>query len=90
MMPSYSNPLKANGFINMSVHGDAKRKESGSFDGDVVSEFGIKCLQIDDAYLPDTTRHDQVGNFRLDQSTKHTHTSLHTYAKTDQTIHSLD
>ena len=26
------------------------------------------------------------GTFRLDQSTKHTHTNLHTYAKTYQTI----
>ena len=25
------------------------------------------------------------GTFRLDQSTKHTHTNLHTYAKTYQT-----
>ena len=53
VLPSYSQLLKANGFINISVHGDAKRKESGSFDGDAMSEFGIRCLHIDDAYLLD-------------------------------------
>ena len=26
VLPSYSQPLKANGFINISVHGYAKRK----------------------------------------------------------------
>ena len=59
MLPSYAQLLKSNGFINISVYGDAKRKESRNFDGDAVSEFGIGCLHIDDAYLPDTTRHDQ-------------------------------
>ena len=44
VLPSYAQLLKANGFINISVHGDAKRKDSGSFDGDAVSEFGIGCL----------------------------------------------
>ena len=58
VLPFYSQILKANGFINISVHRDAKRKESGSFDGDAVPEFGIGCLHIDDASLPDTTRHD--------------------------------
>ena len=62
-MPSYPQILKANGFINISVHGDAYRGESGSFDGDMVSEFGIRCLQIDDASLPGTTSHYQGANF---------------------------
>ena len=31
IIPSYAQILKTNGFINTSVHGDAKRKESGSF-----------------------------------------------------------
>ena len=61
--PSYAHLLKANIFINISVHGDAKTKESGSFDGDAMSEFGIGCLQIDDASLPDTTRHDEGAIF---------------------------
>ena len=58
-MHSYAQLLKANGFINISVHGDAKRTESGSFDGDAVSELGIGCLHIDDTSLPGTTSHDQ-------------------------------
>ena len=58
VLPSNAQLLEANGFINISVHGDAKIKESGSFDRDAVSEFGIGCLQIDDVSLPDTTRHD--------------------------------
>ena len=28
-----------------------------------MSEFGIRCLQIDDTSLPDTTRHDQGAIF---------------------------
>ena len=63
MLPSYAHVLKANGFINFSVHGNAKRKVSRKFDGYAVSGFGIDCLQIDDAYLPDTTRHDQGAIF---------------------------
>ena len=59
VLPSYGQLLKANGFINISVHGGANSEESGSFDGDAVSEFGIGCLQIDDTSLPGTTSHDQ-------------------------------
>ena len=62
-LPSYAQLIKANGFINISVHGDANREESGSFDGDAVSEFGIGCLQIYDASLPGTTSQDQCANF---------------------------
>ena len=63
VLPSYAQLLKANGFINISVHEDSKRKESRHFDGDTVSEFGIGCLQIDDASLPNTTRHEQGAIF---------------------------
>ena len=49
VLPYYDQLLKANGFINISVHGDVKRKDSRNFDGDAVSEFDIGCLQIDDA-----------------------------------------
>ena len=63
MLPSYAHILKTNEFINISVHGGANREESGSFDGDEVSEFGIGCLQIDDASLPGTTIHDQGATF---------------------------
>ena len=63
VLTSYAQLLKANGFINISVHGDAKIKESRNFEGDAVSEFGIRCLQIDDTSLPDTTRHDQGAIF---------------------------
>ena len=56
MLTSYAQLLKANGFINISVHG-------GSFDGDAVSEFGIKFLHIDDASLPGTISHDQGATF---------------------------
>ena len=63
VLPSYAQLLKANGFINISVHGDAKRKESRSFDVDAVSEFGIGCLQIDDESLPVMTKYDQGANF---------------------------
>ena len=63
VLPSYAQLLKANGFINISVHRDAKIKEYGSFDRNSVSGFGIGCLQIDDASLPDTTRHDQGAIF---------------------------
>ena len=63
VLPSYAQLLKPNKFINISFHGDAKRKESRSFDGDGVSEFGIGCLQIDDTSLLDTTRHDQGAIF---------------------------
>ena len=41
----------------------ANSDESGSFDGDAVSEFGIGCLHIDDASLPGTTSHDQGVTF---------------------------
>ena len=58
VLPSYAQILKANGFVIISVHGDANREESGSFDRDVVSEFGIGCLKIDDASLPGTISHD--------------------------------
>ena len=44
VMPSYSQILKSNGFINISVHGDDNTEESGSIDGDAVSKFGIRCL----------------------------------------------
>ena len=63
MLPSYTQVIKANGFINISVHGDSKRKEYGSFDGDAVYEFGIGCLQIDGVSLTDTTRHNQGAIF---------------------------
>ena len=59
VLPSYAHLIKANGFVNISVHGDANREESGSFDRDAVSEFGIGCLQIDEVSLPGTTSHDQ-------------------------------
>ena len=59
MLPSYTQLLTADGFINIIFCGDAKRKESGSFDGDAVSELGIGCLHIDDTSLPGTTSHDQ-------------------------------
>ena len=59
LLPYYAQLRKYNGCINISVHGDAKRKESRNFEGDTVSEFGIGFLKIDDASLPDTTRHDQ-------------------------------
>ena len=55
--------IKANIFINISVHGDSNREESGSFDEDVVSEFGIGCLQIDDTSLPSTIIHNQCVTF---------------------------
>ena len=58
VLPTYAQLLKANRFINISVHGDTKRKESWIFNGDAVSECGIRCLQIDDVSLPGTTRHD--------------------------------
>ena len=63
MLPSYAQLLKANGFINISVHGGANSEESRSFDGDAVSEFGIGCLQIYDTSLPSTTSHDQSVTF---------------------------
>ena len=63
VLPSYTQLLKASGFIDINFHGDANREESGSFDGDAVSEFGIGCLQIDDASLPGTTSHDQGATF---------------------------
>ena len=63
VLPSYDQLLKANGFINFSVHGSDNREESGSFDGDAVSEFGIGCLQIDYTSLPVTTSHDQCVTF---------------------------
>ena len=44
VLPSYGQLLKANGFINISVHGGANSEESGSVDGDAVSEFGIRFL----------------------------------------------
>ena len=44
VLPSYGQLLKANGFINISVLGGANSEESGSFDGDAVSEFGIRFL----------------------------------------------
>ena len=67
MIPSYTELLKANGFINISFHGDANREESGSFDGDAVSEFGIGCLYIDDTSLtgginPVNNQHLRVKN----------------------------
>ena len=62
-LPSYAQLIKANGFINISVHGDANREEFGSIDGDAVSEFGIRCLHSDDASLPGTTRHNQGATF---------------------------
>ena len=44
VLHSYAQLLKANGFINISVHGDANREESRSFDG-------IRCLNLaSDAY----------------------------------------
>ena len=55
--------LNTNGFVNSSVHGDANSEESGSFDRDAVSEFGIGCLQIDDASLPGTNSHNQGVTF---------------------------
>ena len=63
MLTYYTHILKDNGFINSSVHGDAKRKESRNFDWDAVSEFGMGRLHIDEAYLPDTTRHSQGAIF---------------------------
>ena len=63
MLSSYSQLLKANEFINISVHKDANIEESKSIEGDAVSEFGIGCLQIDDASLPCTTSHDQGATF---------------------------
>ena len=63
VLPSYNQLLKANGFINIIVHGGANREESRSFDGDAVSEFGIGCLHIDDASLPGTISHDQGATF---------------------------
>ena len=62
-MPSYDQLFKANGFINISVNGGYKRKYSVSFDEVAVSEFGIRCLQIDDASLPGTTSHGQGAIF---------------------------
>ena len=59
MLPSYAQIIKANGFVNIIVHGDANKEESRSFDRDAVSEFGIGCLQIDDVSLPGTTSHNQ-------------------------------
>ena len=59
MLPTYARLLNSNGFINISVHGYSKRKEYRKFDGYMVSKFGIRYLQIDDASVPDTTRHDQ-------------------------------
>ena len=44
LLPSYAQLLKANGFINISVHEDSNREESRSFYVDAVSEFGIRCL----------------------------------------------
>ena len=41
--------------MDIGVHGDANREESGSFDGDAASEFGIGCLHIDYASLPGGT-----------------------------------
>ena len=44
VLSSYAQLLKANRFINISVHGGAKRKESGSFGG-------MGCLNLaSDAY----------------------------------------
>ena len=63
VLSSYAQLLNSKGFINISFHGDSNREESGSFDGDTVSEFGIGCLQIDGASLPGTTSHDQGANF---------------------------
>ena len=63
VLTSYAQILMANKFVNISVHGGANSEESGSFDGDAVSEFGIGCLQIDDAYLHSTTSHDQGVTF---------------------------
>ena len=63
VLTSYAQILKANGFINISFHRDANREEFGSFGGDVVSEFGIGFLQIDDASLLGTTSHDQGAAF---------------------------
>ena len=63
VLPSYDQLLKANGFINISVHGGSNSEESGSFDGDAVSEFGIGCLHIDDVFLPGTTSHDRGVTF---------------------------
>ena len=63
VLHSYAQLLKATVFINISVHGDTKIKESRNFDMDTVSEFGIGCLQIYDTYLPNTTRHDQGDIF---------------------------
>ena len=59
VLSSYAQLLKANGFINISIHGGANSQESGSFDRDAVFEFGIGCLQIDDTSLPGTTSHNQ-------------------------------
>ena len=59
VLPSYTQILKANGFIHVSAHGGANREESKSFDGDAVYEFGIGRLKIDDAFLPGTTSHEQ-------------------------------
>ena len=38
-------------------------EESGTFDGDAVSDFGIGCLHIDDLSLPSMISHDQGAIF---------------------------
>ena len=63
VLPSYAQILKDNGFINIIFHGGAHSEESGRFDGDGVSEYGIGRLQIDGASLPGMNSHNQSVTF---------------------------
>ena len=63
VLTSSAQILKANRFINISVHGGANSEEYRSFDGDAVSEFGIGCIQIDDTSLTGMTSHNQGVTF---------------------------